>query len=138
MRIAIVDDNHIIRKTLRIGIETNTDWEICGEAENGEAAVALVKATKPDLVVLDLSMPGLNGIEAATQVRAIAPATGMVLFTNHASPELATLAKSVGISAVISKDSTNAISRLIGALRKANRAGGPVVPEDRLKRLKTS
>jgi two-component system NarL family response regulator len=111
MRIAIVDDSRIIRKTLRIGIETNTDWEICGEAENGEAAVALVKATKPDLVVLDLSMPGLNGIEAASQVRAIAPATGMVLFTNHASPELTTLAKSAGISAVISKDSTNAISR---------------------------
>ena len=127
MKIAIVDDNRAIRKTLRTGIETHTDWEICGEAENGEAAVALVQATKPDLVVLDLSMPLLNGLEAARQVRAIAPATGMVLFTNYASPELTTLARSVGISAVISKDSTDVVIHLIEALRKAKRAGGPAV-----------
>jgi DNA-binding NarL/FixJ family response regulator len=133
MKIAIIDDNRAIRKTLRTGIETNTDWEICGEAENGEAAVALVQATKPDLVVLDLSMPGLNGIEAARQVRAIAPATGMVLFTNYASPELTTLASSVGISAVVSKDSTDVILHLIEALRKAKRAGGPAVGKDQLK-----
>jgi len=133
MKIAIVDDNRAIRKTLRTGIETNTDWEICGEAENGEAAVALVQATKPDLVVLDLSMPGLNGIEAARQVRAIAPATGMVLFSNYASPELTKLATSVGISAVISKDSTDVVIHLIEALRKANRAGGPAVLKDQLK-----
>jgi DNA-binding NarL/FixJ family response regulator len=127
MKIAIVDDNRAIRKTLRTGIETHTDWEICGEAENGEAAVALVQATKPDIVVLDLSMPGLNGIEAARQLRAIAPATGMVLFTNYASPELTKLARSVGISAVISKDSTDVVIHLIEALRKAKRAGGPAV-----------
>ena len=133
MKIAIVDDNRAIRKSLRTGIETNTDWEICGEAENGEAAVALVQATKPDLVVLDLSMPLLNGLEAARQVRAIAPATGMVLFTNYASPELTTLARSVGISAVISKDSTDVVIHLIEALRKATRAGGPAVLRDQLK-----
>ena len=133
MKIAIVDDNCAIRKTLRTGIETHTDWEICGEAENGEAAVALVQATKPDLVVLDLSMPLLNGLEAARQVRAIAPATGMVLFTNYASPELTTLATSVGISAVISKDSTDVVIHLIEALRKATRAGGPAVLRDQLK-----
>jgi DNA-binding NarL/FixJ family response regulator len=133
MKIAIVDDNRAIRKTLRTGIETSTDWEICGEAENGEAAVALVQATKPDLVVLDLSMPGLNGIEAARQLRAIAPATGMVLFTNYASPELTKLARSVGISAVISKDSTDVVIHLVEALRKAKRAGGPAVLKDQLK-----
>jgi DNA-binding NarL/FixJ family response regulator len=130
MKIAIVDDNRAIRKTLRTGIETNTDWVICGEAESGEAAVALVQATKPDIVVLDLSMPGLNGIEAARQLRAIAPATGMVLFTNYASPELTKLARSVGISAVISKDSTDVVIHLIEALRKAKRAGGPAVLKD--------
>jgi len=133
MKIAIIDDNRAIRKTLRTGIETHTDWEICGEAENGEAAVALVQATKPDLVVLDLSMPGLNGIEAARQVRAIAPTTGMVLFTNYASRELSKLARSVGISAVISKDSTDVIIHLIEALRKAKRAGGPAVLTDQAK-----
>jgi DNA-binding NarL/FixJ family response regulator len=133
MKIAIVDDNRAIRKTLRTGIETNTDWEICGEAENGEAAVALVQTKKPDLVVLDLSMPGLKDIEAARQVRAITPATGMVLFTNYASRELTTPARSVGISAVISKDSTDAIIHLIEALRKAKRAGGPSAPKDQLK-----
>ena len=130
MKIAIVDDHRAIRKTLRTGIETNTDWEICGEAENGEAAVALVQATKPDLVVLDLSMPGLNGIEAARQVRALAPATGVILFTNYASPELTMLARSVGISAVISKDSADVMIHLIEALRKAKRAGGPAVLKD--------
>jgi DNA-binding NarL/FixJ family response regulator len=124
---AIVDDHRAIRKTLRTGIETNTDWEICGEAEDGEAAVALVQATKPDLVVLNMSMPGLNGIEAARQVRDIAPATGMVLFTNYASRELTALARSVGISAVISKDSSDVLIHLIEALRKAKRAGGPAV-----------
>ena len=130
VKIAIVDDHRAIRKTLRTGIETNTDWEICGEAENGEAAVALVQATKPDLVVLDLSMPGLNGIEAARQVRAVAPATGVILFTNYASPELTMLARSVGISAVISKDSADVMIHLIEALRKAKRAVGPAVLKD--------
>src|ERR1700676_2745251 len=133
MKIAIVDDNRAIRKTLRTGIETHTDWEICGEPENGEAAAALFQATNAHLVVLVSSLPLHNVLEAARKIRAIAPATGMVLFTNYASPELTTLARRVGISAVISKDSTDVVIHLIEALRKATRAGGPAVLRDQLK-----
>jgi DNA-binding NarL/FixJ family response regulator len=83
LRILIVDDSPPIRNLLRYFIEHSTEWEVCGEAENGLIAVDKVVQLKPDAVILDLSMPVMNGLDAAREISRIAPAVQMVMFTMH-------------------------------------------------------
>ena len=101
--VLIVDDSPPIRRSLRAWLEQRDGWEVCGEAENGAVAVEQVKALNPDIVILDLSMPVMNGLEAARRIASIAPRTAMVLFTMHASEHLVKDAQSAGIRDVISK-----------------------------------
>lgn len=102
-RILIVDDSVVIRRLVRLCIQSNTDWHVCGEAENGHMAVEKVSELKPHLVILDLSMPVMDGIEAARHIARIAPEVTMVLFTMHSSEQLKRDAGRVGIQHVISK-----------------------------------
>ena len=102
-RILLVDDTQAIRRSLRLHIEKETDWEICGEAENGRDAIERVKELEPDLVLLDLSMPVMNGLDAARRIKAIAPRTHIVMFTLHSYPQLVDEARKVGIANVVSK-----------------------------------
>ena len=88
---------------VRSTIEKNTDWDVCGEAENGEVAVQRVKDLHPDIVLLDLQMPVMNGLEAARQIIVIAPKTEMLMFTMHNSRQLLKDARVAGIKDVISK-----------------------------------
>lgn len=124
IKIAIADDSAAIRSTLRMIIESNTDWDLCGEAPDGEAAVFLAQRFKPDLMILDLSMPVMNGLDAARKIACISPATRMVLFTAHACEQLSRDADSVGIRAVIAKNGKDTVERLISTLR--HEAGTPV------------
>ncbi len=101
--ILIVDDSLPIRRSLRTWLARRTGWEVCGEAENGAAAVKQVQALNPDVVILDLSMPVMNGLDAARKIASIAPKTAIVLFTVHASEFLKHDAQRAGIKAVISK-----------------------------------
>ena len=101
--VLIVDDSPPIRRSLRAWFERRDGWEVCGEAENGAVAVERVKALNPDIVILDLSMPVMNGLEAARKISSIAPKTAMVLFTMHATEHLMNDARSAGIKHVISK-----------------------------------
>jgi DNA-binding NarL/FixJ family response regulator len=114
--ILIVDDSEIIRRFLRFVIEHNTEWQICGEAENGKAAIEMVEELHPDMVILDFQMPVMNGLEAARRITRIAPNTAMVMFTMHDSPQLRNEAQSVGIKDVISK-SDGHIEHVIVSLR---------------------
>jgi DNA-binding NarL/FixJ family response regulator len=101
--VLIVDDSPPIRRSLRIWFEGREGWQVCGEAENGAAAVEQVKALNPDIVIMDLSMPVMNGLDAARHISSIAPKTAMVLLTMHASEFLVQDAQRVGIKAVVSK-----------------------------------
>jgi DNA-binding NarL/FixJ family response regulator len=101
--ILIADNSALIRHSLRQCIEQNSDWQVCGEAENGEVAVEKVKKLHPDMVILDLQMPVMNGLEAARQISVIAPNTGMVMLTLHNCEQLWKDAKYAGISSVLSK-----------------------------------
>ena len=101
--ILIVDDSAVIRHSIRSCIEENTDWRVCGEAENGEVAVEKVKELHPDSVVLDLQMPVMNGLEAARQINTLAPDTAMVMFTLHDSEQLWKVAQAAGVRDVLSK-----------------------------------
>ena len=116
LTLAIVDDSSKIRHTLRTFFQLNTDWKICGEAENGAAAIELVQRLRPDLVVLDLSMPVMNGLEAARTMAVISPKTGIVLFTAHTSQQLIAEAEDVGIRAVVQKDGRCSLQLLLKTL----------------------
>ncbi len=71
--VLIVDDSPVIRHALRSCIEQTTAWQVCGEAENGKIAVEKVKTLHPDVVILDLQMPVMDGLEAAGQIYQLAP-----------------------------------------------------------------
>ena len=101
--ILIVDDSAILRKSIRSCIEQNTDWHVCGEAENGQVAVEKVRGLHPDLVILDFAMPVMNGLDAAREITIIAPSTPLVLFTMHSSTQILREAKAAGITNVLSK-----------------------------------
>lgn len=115
-RILIVDDNAIIRRSLRDCIEENTDWEVCGEADNGRLAIDRVRQLSPDAVILDWQMPVMNGLEAAREIHRIAPSTTMLMITLHDFGSLRQEAHAAGIKEVLSK--TEQISeKLISSLR---------------------
>lgn len=83
--ILIVDDNTTVRSTLRTLLEWHS-FQICGEAKNGQEAVEKVKHLKPQLVLLDINMPQMNGISAAVEIRRLSPETKIVFLTVHDSP----------------------------------------------------
>jgi DNA-binding NarL/FixJ family response regulator len=114
--ILIVDDNAFIRQSLRACIEQNTNLWVCGEAENGAAAVEKVKELKPDIVILDLQMPVMNGLEAARQIKLIAPQTLMIMITMHYGTQLLKDAHDAGISEVLPKSGGVAV-RLTALLK---------------------
>jgi DNA-binding NarL/FixJ family response regulator len=104
IRILIVDDSRILRRAVRICIEERTDWEICGEAPDGRAAVEMAAELRPDLIILDLSLPVMNGLEAARRISQTYPNLPMILFTMLDCNDLVrNTAEAAGIKHVFSK-----------------------------------
>jgi len=101
--ILIADDNRSIRLLLRSFVETRTKFTVCGEAENGTDAIEKAQQLQPDLVLLDLSMPLLNGAEAAVVLKRIVPQTKIILFTMHADNVGGMLMTAAGVDLVLSK-----------------------------------
>jgi two-component system response regulator NreC len=102
-KILVVDDASAIRRSMRLYLEQEGDWTICGEAENGKVAVDRVRELRPDVVILDLSMPVMNGLEAARAIKTISPDTRILMFTLHNYPYLSDEAQKAGIDHVLSK-----------------------------------
>ena len=102
-RILLVDDNSIVRRQLRFYLETATGFEVSGEAINGRDAIEKAQELSPDLIILDFTMPVMNGLEAAKTLRAMMPEVPLILFTVHRSANLDSNASVAGINAVISK-----------------------------------
>ena len=94
-KILIVDDHPMARKSIRSMLASES-FHICGEAGDGREAIAKVVELKPDLVLLDISMPVINGIQAAYEIRRIAPATKIVFFTNHDFPAVVEATRELG------------------------------------------
>jgi DNA-binding NarL/FixJ family response regulator len=88
VRIVVADDHDIIRLGLKNLLTARAGWEICGEAKTGREAVALAEQFKPDIVVLDISMPDLNGLEAARRIHKLFPKMGILILTLHFSDVL--------------------------------------------------
>jgi DNA-binding NarL/FixJ family response regulator len=116
--ILIVDDHAIIRRSLRQLFESRSGWEVCGEAVNGRDAIEKAQELKPDLIVLDLSMPEMDGLQAARILRKAMPKVPIILFTNFGQdPFMEREALAVGIREVVSKaNSTGLIHSVEAAL----------------------
>jgi DNA-binding NarL/FixJ family response regulator len=99
----VVDDNPAIRRALKNILEFNHDWEVCGEAVDGRDGVEKAKQLSPDLIVLDLSMPIMNGLEAARVLHQIMPQVPLILCSLHTDQVLQKEAHAVGVATVFSK-----------------------------------
>jgi DNA-binding NarL/FixJ family response regulator len=87
-RILIADDHEVVRKGIRALLEGHPAWEVCGEAKDGRDAVEQCRDLKPDLVLLDVGMPNLNGIDAARQILANCPTINIIVLTMHYSQQV--------------------------------------------------
>lgn len=103
VRILVADDHEVVRQGLRRLLEARPGWEVCGEAGTGREAVEKAKNLKPDIVVLDYSMPGLNGTEAARQIVEGAPRTEVLILTMHGSEQLIRSALEAGARGYVLK-----------------------------------
>jgi len=115
-RILIVDDSLNVRRRLRANLELNTELQICGEAADGLEAIDAAVILRPDLIILDLCMPRMNGIDAAAALHRILPLTPIVLFTLHEDIISESLIRESGISSVVSK--MGAINVLISEVQR--------------------
>jgi len=99
--VLVADDSDMIRKLLCRLFETEEDYELCAEAKNGEEAISLAVIHKPDLIIMDVSMPVMDGLRAAKKLKQIMPDTPILLFTQHA--DLKMMFEDVPADRVISK-----------------------------------
>ena len=114
-RILLADDHVVMRSGLRMVLEKRDDLEVVGEADDGRQAVALAEALSPDVAVIDVSMPHLNGIDAAKQIAAKRPKTAIVILSMNSDETYVLRALKSGAKAYLLKDSAEA--DLIAAVR---------------------
>ena len=117
--ILIVDDHEVVRNGIRSYLETNKMFEVVGEADSGEAAVKLVSELIPDIVLLDLIMPGMDGVETTRQIKKISPRTQVVVLTSYHEDVHIFPALKAGAISYILKDMK--MEKLLDALQRAVR-----------------
>jgi DNA-binding NarL/FixJ family response regulator len=120
-----VDDSELVRHGLRAVLQANPIWQVCGEAADGVTGVEMFKNLRPDVVVLDFQMPGINGLETARRMSAVNRAIPIVMFTQHASAELELHAREAGIRSLVSKTDAFAMIRNIETLLESNKSNAP-------------
>jgi DNA-binding NarL/FixJ family response regulator len=103
VRILVVDDHDIVRQGVRFILRSRAEWEVCGEAENGIEALEKVAQLKPDVVVLDVSMPGKDGLTVAAELARKKPPCKTVVLTMHDSSEVASLIQKIGAQGYVVK-----------------------------------
>jgi len=101
--ILIVDDNLAVRRSLRALLEQHADWKVCGEGENGREGIDKAQKLHPDLIILDLSMPVMNGFEAAIQLKRLMPAVPLLMLTTFETSQISGAATMAGITTVKAK-----------------------------------
>jgi len=114
-RILIVDDHEIVRMGLRSHLsKTRSDWEVCGEATDGDEAIDLTRTLKPTLIILDITMPRLSGLEATARMRALGMNTPVLIFTTHDFTTLAVEVRGAGAQGYVLK--SQAVRDLVRAI----------------------
>jgi DNA-binding NarL/FixJ family response regulator len=123
--VLIVDDNEYVRRAMHGFFEQLSDWKIVGEAQDGVEAIRLAEKLNPDLILLDFSMPRLNGIEAASVLKKMLPLTQIVVFTVFDDALSSKLCLSAGVDLVVAKAEglgglVNAVQQLMGIDSRIN------------------
>ena len=127
-QILIADDSDSVRRILKMFLETHNDLVVCGEAANGFEAVEKAKSLRPDLVLLDLAMPEMNGAEAASVLKKSMPHVPIIVFTMFSENIGRSLTSAVGVDLVLSKP--DGMKALVEAIeRLLMRAQPPVEPD---------
>ena len=139
-RVLLADDHILIRAGLRLVVEQQPEFTVVGEAADGRQAVALAESLKPDIVVMDIGMPGLNGIEACRQIRESLPDTQVVMLSMHSDEGYVLRALKAGARAYLLKDSAEAdLARAIRAASEGKSffspAVGKVLLDDYMRKL---
>jgi DNA-binding NarL/FixJ family response regulator len=119
LRILIADDHYVVRAGLRALLESRAGWEVCAEASNGREAVEKATKHRPEIAVLDISMPLLNGVEVVRQLRKVVPETQILILTMHESDDLVQQVVEAGARGYILKDDADRILlAAVDALRR--------------------
>jgi DNA-binding NarL/FixJ family response regulator len=116
--ILIVDDSPLVRHALRSSLEQYPGWIVCGEASDGREAIEKSKELDPDLIILDLSMPGMDGLAAARELSRTQPSAQLLMFTTYKNPTLEEEAIAAGCAGVVSKADVQHLFRSIQNLLK--------------------
>lgn len=127
IRLVIADDHAIVRAGLRAMFAAEADLQVVGEAADGRAAVDEVARCAPDVLLLDLSMPGLNGVEALRRLRSAAPSTRVLVLSMHGSPDYVRPALAAGAAGYLVKGA--GLDHLLAALRSVAKGGTWLGPE---------
>ena len=115
-RILIADDHKSAIREIRALLGANPEWEVCGEAADGQEALARANETHPDVIVLDFAMPVMNGLMAAQEITKVQPTVPILLHTLYNSPEVEREAKKHGIRKVVEKTDSGALVSAIEEL----------------------
>jgi two-component system response regulator NreC len=115
LRILVADDHEVIRHGVRRLVETQPNWEVCGEAFDGRSAVAMAEALQPDVAVLDIGMPELNGLDAVRQIKRLVPNCESLIFTGESDEQMIYDVFSAGARSYILK--TDVGTHLLDAIR---------------------
>jgi DNA-binding NarL/FixJ family response regulator len=115
-RILIADDNPAVRRGLRDLIEHTSDWDVCGEAVNGRETIERARELHPDILLLDLVMPGMNGFDTARELARVEPNLPILLCTIQLSPYVMREAEKMGIQGAVSKSKVSQITDGIAAV----------------------
>jgi DNA-binding NarL/FixJ family response regulator len=119
VRILVADDHQVVRAGLRVLLESKSGWQVCAEAANGREAVEKAAQLKPDVAVLDIGMPLLNGVEATRQIRKLSPKTEVLILTMHDSELLVQEVLGAGAHGYILKDDADRnLVAAVDALRR--------------------
>ena len=124
-QILIADDSSTVRRILKMFLQSRRNIEVCGEAANGFEAVEKAKTLRPDLVLLDLAMPEMNGAEAASVLKKMMPNVPIIVFTMYSESIGRSLTSAIGVDMVLSKpDGMRALAEAIDGLLSPNHPGG--------------
>lgn len=127
IRVCIIDDHAMVRRGLKAFLHTAPDLELVGEASSGAEAVRLVQETSPDVVLMDLNMPGMNGVEATRAITDCCPATRVIILTSFGERELVQAAMEAGAISFLMKDIES--TDLTEAVRAAAAGNRRLAPE---------
>ena len=143
IRVLLADDHKLIRAGLRLVVDQQADLSVVGEADDGRQAVELAKSLKPNVVVMDIGMPNLNGIEAARQIGEMDPGAAVVMLSMHSDEGYVLRALSAGARAYLLKDSaTTDLVQAIHAVAEGKSLFSPAVSkvllQDYMRKLRRS